>query len=228
MAIAHKLLIVDDDPLLVALLVEQLSLHDELSVDIAYSAVEAREKLNEQTYDIIILDIELPDLDGRELCRHIRQVGIHIPIIFLSGNSSDADTILGLDAGANDYVVKPFKFGVLLARIRAHLRQVELSDKAVLHLGRYVFRPALKILEMKDGTKIKLTEKESHILRYLHRVNGQIVGRVELLNEVWGYQDGVTTHTLETHIYRLRQKIEPTDGSQKILLTEEGGYRLAL
>jgi DNA-binding response OmpR family regulator len=226
--IAHKLLIVDDDPLFIDLLIEQLSLHDELSVDTALSAAKAREKLDEQTYDIVILDIELPDQDGRELCRYIRKIGINIPIIFLSGNASEADTILGLEAGATDYVVKPFKFGVLLARIRAHLRQVELSDRAVLNLGRYLFRPALKILEMKDGTKIKLTEKESHILRYLHRANGQIVGRLELLNEVWGYQDGVTTHTLETHIYRLRQKIEPTDGSQKILLTDEGGYRLAL
>jgi DNA-binding response OmpR family regulator len=143
----------------------------------------------------------------------------------LTGQSSDSDTINGLDAGADDYVTKPFKFAVLLARIRAQLRSHEQSENAVFHIGPYEFRPAQKLLIDPAKKKLRLTEKETNILKYLYRAGGKPVGREELLTEVWGYNAGVTTHTLETHIYRLRQKIEP-DGAPKLLVTEAGGYRL--
>jgi DNA-binding response OmpR family regulator len=144
----------------------------------------------------------------------------------LTGASSDSDTILGLDAGANDYVTKPFRFAVLLARIRAQLRSHETSEDAVFRIGPYEFRPAAKALIDADEKKIRLTEKETSILKYLYRAGEKPVSREELLAEVWGYNAGVTTHTLETHVYRLRQKIEPEPGSAKLLLTEAGGYRL--
>jgi DNA-binding response OmpR family regulator len=134
--------------------------------------------------------------------------------------------VQGLDAGANDYVLKPFKYSVLLARIRAHLRSHEASEDAVYKIGPYEFRPAMRLLIDPAQKKVRLTDKEASILRYLYRSGEKPVGREELLREVWGYNANVTTHTLETHIYRLRQKIEPDAQSPKLLITETGGYRL--
>ena len=158
----------------------------------------------------------------------MRKNGFKSPIIMLTGADSDADTILGLDAGANDYVVKPFKFSVLLARVRAHMRSHEQSDDAVFKIGPYEFRPAVKMMVTADDKKTRLTEKETSILKFLFRAGGKPVSREVLLDEVWGYNSGVTTHTLETHVYRLRQKIEPDPSNASILLTESGGYRLSL
>ncbi len=226
MAITHKILLVDDDLIFAETLQEQFRLHDELQVELAGTAAEAREKIAARRYDLIIMDVGLPDQDGRETCRALRKQDVSIPIIMLTGAASDADTILGLEAGANDYVTKPFKFGVLLARMRVHLRQYENMEQASLQLGPFTFQPALKMLETTNGERVRLTEKETHILRYLYRADGAPVQRQELLNEVWGYNDRVSTHTLETHIYRLRQKIEPL--AAELLQTEAGGYRLNL
>jgi DNA-binding response OmpR family regulator len=165
-------------------------------------------------------------MDGREACKLLRKAGYKAPIIMLTGNVSDADMILGLDAGANDYVTKPFKFAVLLARIRAQLRQHEQSEDAVFTIGPYTFKPASKLLINEKGSKIRLTEKETSILKYLYRSGEKVIGRDVLLHEVWGYNAGVTTHTLETHIYRLRQKIEKDPSNAEILVTETGGYKL--
>jgi DNA-binding response OmpR family regulator len=184
------------------------------------------ERVKEGLYDLVILDVGLPDTDGRELCRLLRKQGVKCPILMLTGHDSDADTILGLDAGANDYVTKPFRFPVLLARIRAQLRQHEQSEDAVFQLGPYTFKPAMKILETEDHKKVRLTEKETNILKFLYRAQSGVVARDVLLHEVWGYNAGVTTHTLETHIYRLRQKIEPDPSNARLLVTESGGYRL--
>ena len=156
----------------------------------------------------------------------LRKAGFKAPIIMLTGNDSDADTILGLDAGANDYITKPFKFAVLLARIRAQLRQHEQSEDAVFTIGKYTFKPASKLLIDEKGSKIRLTEKETSILKYLYRAGEKVVTRDVLLLEVWGYNAGVTTHTLETHIYRLRQKIERDPSNAELLITETGGYKL--
>ena len=183
-------------------------------------------RAKEQHYDLVILDVGLPDMDGRELCRLMRKQGVKCPILMLTGHATDSDTILGLDAGANDYVSKPFKLPVLLARIRAQLRQHEQSEDAVFAVGPYTFKPAAKVLLDERDKKIRLTEKETNILKYLYRANDAVVPRDELLHEVWGYNAGVTTHTLETHIYRLRQKIEPDPSNARILVTEPGGYRL--
>ncbi len=222
-----KILMVDDDEDLREALADQLVLTDDFDVFEAGTGAEGLTKAKEALYDLVILDVGLPDMDGRELCRLMRKQGVKAPILMLTGHDTDSDTILGLDAGANDYVTKPFKFPVLLARIRSQLRQHEQSEDAVFTVGPYTFKPAAKMLITEDDKKIRLTEKETNILKFLYRASDGVVARDVLLHEVWGYNAGVTTHTLETHIYRLRQKIEPDPSNARILLTESGGYRLA-
>jgi len=228
MAQIKKVLLIDDDEDLRDALSEQLLMTEGFDVYEGASGAEALEKVKQQSYDLLILDVGLPDTDGRELCRLIRKQGIKCPILMLTGHDTDSDTILGLDAGANDYITKPFKFPVLLARMRAQLRQHELSEDAIFALGPYTFKPSLKLLVTADDKKIRLTEKETNILKFLYRSTEDVVPRNILLHEVWGYNAGVTTHTLETHIYRLRQKIEPDPGKARLLVTENGGYRLSL
>ena len=220
------LLIIDDDADLRSAVAEQLETGGfaTLEADTARQGVEAALGQNP---DLILLDVELPDMDGREACRQIRQRGVTAPIIMLTAAAGDEDTVQGLEAGANDYVTKPYKFAVLLARIRAQLRSHEHSEGAVFRLGSYEFRPASKILIDAQQRKIRLTDKETNILKYLYRAGEIPISREELLAEVWGYNAGVTTHTLETHIYRLRQKIEADPANARLLLTEAGGYRLA-
>lgn len=224
---SKRILLVDDDDDLRASLIEQLKLHEEFETNEASDAAVALDICKDERFDAILLDVGLPDMDGRELCRVMRRNGVKAPIIMLTGADTDADTILGLDAGANDYVTKPFRLGVLLARLRAHIRQHESSEDAVFAIGPYTFQPGNKMLITgEDGSKIRLTEKETAILRFLLRANGEVVSRDTLLNEVWGYNAGVTTHTLETHVYRLRQKIEANPSNAELLVTEPGGYRL--
>lgn len=226
MANLKKILLVDDDEDIREALSEQLVMTEDFDVFEAGTGAQAMEKAKQEIYDLVILDVGLPDTDGCDLCRLMRKQGIKCPIIMLTGHDSDADTILGLDAGANDYVTKPFKFSVLQARIRAQLRQHEQSEDAIFQLGPYTFKPAMKLLETEDKKKIRLTEKETNILKFLYRAQEGVVARDVLLHEVWGYNAGVTTHTLETHIYRLRQKIEPDPSNVQLLVTEGGGYRL--
>ena len=220
------ILLIDDDDDLREALTEQFVMTEEFAVVEAGTGADALQRLKNGLFDLLIVDVGLPDTDGRELCRLMRKQGLKTPVIMLTGHATDADTILGLDAGANDYVTKPFKFPVLLARIRSQLRQHEQSEDAVFTLGPYSFRPALKLLVCDDDTKIRLTEKETNILKFLYRAPIPVVPRDMLLQEVWGYNAAVTTHTLETHIYRLRQKIEPDPANVQLLLTETGGYRL--
>lgn len=227
MSSQKSILIVDDDEALRQSLAEQLRMYEEFTSSEAETGSAALEAIKSHSFDLCLLDVGLPDMDGRELCKMLRRNGVGIPIIMLTGADSEADTILGLDAGANDYITKPFRLGVLLARIRAQLRQHEQSEDATFTIGRFTFKPAAKVLiEPKSDEKIRLTEKETAILKYLYRARDQVVARDVLLNEVWGYNAEVATHTLETHIYRLRQKIEADPSNAQLLITEGGGYRL--
>ncbi len=221
---AGRVLVVEDDAIVRHVVVAVLEADGFETVEAA-DAPEVDAGL-ETSPDLVILDVGLPDMDGRETCKVLRKLGFKAPIILLTGNDSDADMILGLDAGANDYVTKPFKFAVLLARIRALLRQHEQSEDAVFTIGHYTFKPASKLQIDEKGSKIRLTEKETSILKYLYRAGEKVVTRDVLLHEVWGYNAGVTTHTLETHIYRLRQKIEKDPSNAELLITETGGYKL--
>jgi DNA-binding response OmpR family regulator len=226
MANARKILIIDDDAELSAALVEQLALHEEFEAEAADTAAKGLQAAKNGHVDLVIMDVGLPDIDGREVVRILRKNGFKAPVIMLTGHDSESDTVLGLEAGANDYVAKPFRFAVLLARIRAQLRQHEASEDAVFTIGPYTFRPSSKLLMHPKGSKVRLTEKETAILRYLYRAGQRPVSREVLLQEVWGYNSGVTTHTLETHIYRLRQKVEQDAATPAILVTESGGYKL--
>ena len=227
MARSKTILIIDDDDDLRGLLREQLELQSEFAaVDVA-SAKEGLDLAAERRPDLILLDVDLPDINGREVCRLLREQGIIAPVIMLTAADGEDATIMGLESGASDYITKPFRFTLLLARIRAQIRAHEQSDDIVLRVGPYEFRPAGRLLVDAKGRKLRLTDKEANILKYLYRAGDKPVTREELLAEVWGYNAGVTTHTLETHVYRLRQKIEPEAGATRLLLTEAGGYRLA-
>ncbi len=227
MAVVRRILLVDDEVDLRDVLAEQLKVHDAFETDVAGDGAGALQMAKTGRYDAILLDVGLPDMDGREVCKALRRAGVACPIIKLTAMDGDSDTILGLDSGANDYISKPFKLPVLLARLRAHLRQHEASEDAVFTINRFVFRPGAKLLvDEAAKKKVHLTDKETSILRYLYRAGRRPVSRETLLNEVWGYNPGVTTHTLETHIYRLRQKIETDPSNAEILVTEPGGYML--
>lgn len=223
----RRVLLIDDDETLLDMLSEQLRLHEEFATQTALTAARGIELARAELWDVIVLDVGLPDMDGRDACKAMRNAGVKTPIIMLTGADTEADTILGLEAGANDYVTKPFRLGVFAARLRAQIRQHERSDDAVFNIGPYTFKPGSKLLvNATDRRKIRLTDKETAILKYLYRSGSKVISRDILLDEVWGYNAGVTTHTLETHIYRLRQKIESDPSRARILVTEAGGYRL--
>lgn len=229
MAGARPILIVDDDIALRSILAEQLAVDGEFEAVCVGSLRDAADLLNapDSRLDAVILDITLPDGDGRAFCATLRQSGLKLPVIMLTGAGNEADVVSGLGSGANDYVAKPFRIAELLARLRAQLRSFEATEDAVFTLGPYQFRPGAKLLfDPARNRRIRLTEKEAAILKYLYRSGAQPVARQTLLNEVWGYSAGVTTHTLETHVYRLRQKMEPDPSKASLLLTEDGGYRL--
>src|SRR6266581_249975 len=226
MASKRTILIVEDDAELREALVEQLALHEEFDAVSVDSGTKGVQMARNGHIDLVIMDVGLPDVDGREAVRILRKNGFKAPVIMLTGHDTDSDTILGLESGANDYVAKPFRFAVLLARIRAQLRQHEASEDAVFTIGPYTFRPSSKLLVNPKGNKVRLTEKETAILRYLYRAGRRSVSREILLQEVWGYNSAVTTHKLETHIYRLRQKVEQDASNPSILVTEAGGYKL--
>jgi DNA-binding response OmpR family regulator len=230
MTTPRPILIVEDDAALRATLAEQLALNGDFTADEAESAGEAEAKLADANarYDAILLDIGLPDADGRDFCAKLRRDGRRMPVIMLTGADAEQDVVRGLDAGANDYIAKPFRLPELLARVRAQLRIFDNSEDAIFSIGPYMFRPSVRtLIEPARNRRIRLTDKECAILKFLYRAGGKPVARQILLNEVWGYNSAVTTHTLETHVYRLRQKIEPDPSQARLLLTEAGGYKLA-
>ena len=229
MSSERPILIVDDDPDLLQMLAEQLALEGEFAAVGAGTLAEAERLLAapDARFDAVLLDVGMPDGDGRDFCIRLRRLGHKMPILMLTGSDAERDVVRGLESGANDYIAKPFRLAELLARLRAQLRTFENSEDAAFSIGPYTFRPSAKLLvDPARNRRIRLTEKEAAILKFLYRAGSRPVARQVLLGEVWGYNAAVTTHTLETHIYRLRQKIEPDPGHSRLLLTEGGGYRL--
>jgi len=228
MSAARPILIVEDDDALRQVLADQVASSGIFQSIEAATLDEATKYLGapEARFDSIILDINLPDGDGRDFCARIRKQGHTMPIIMLTGACDEGDVVSGLNAGANDYIAKPFRVNELLARLQAQLRLFDTSEDAVFTIGPYTFRPAAKLLIGPNSKRIRLTAKEVDILKFLYRHANRVVTRQVLLDEVWGYNAGVTTHTLETHIYRLRQKIENDPTSCRMLMTAPGGYRL--
>ena len=222
-----RILVVDDDPFLRATLKEQFAVEGFDEVFEAENLIEAFREIDERSPDIVILDIRLPDGNGIEICRKLRDRGFSKPIIMLTGQNAEQDIISSLEAGANDYVIKPMRMGELLARVKSQLWQYKASDTARFSIGGLSFIPANKLLKSPDeNRKVILTEKESTILKYLYRAHPNCVPKEELLAEVWGFQNGLSTHTVETHIYRLRQKVKRLTKTT-IIITNTQGYSLS-
>ena len=226
-ASSSRLLIVDDDAYLRATLRQQLAAEGFNDVFEVGVVADLDNVLSHANPDLILLNIQMPDGNGVNVCQRLRRNGFAKPIVMLTAKGAEGDIVLGLEAGANDYITKPLRLGELIARIRTQLRQFRASDDARLDFGNLSFVPANKMLHENGSDRMQaLTEKETTILKFLYRAFPNDVTKDELLAEVWGFQNGVSTHTLATHIYRLRQKISRLTKKQ-LVLTIEKGYRLA-
>ncbi len=229
MTAPRTVLIVEDDAAQGQILAEGLSLENAFAVTLAATLREADALLAapDAHFDAIILDLGMPDGDGHSYCTSLRRQGHEMPIIFATGSCDEADVVRGFEAGANDYVVKPVRLQELQARLEAQLRVFDNSESAVFTIGPYTFRPAARVLvDPTKNRRLRLTSKETAILKFLYHAGPQRVTRPVLLDKVWGYNSGVTSHTLETHIYRLRQKIEANTADCRLLVTVVGGYQL--
>jgi DNA-binding response OmpR family regulator len=222
----HILVIDDDDELRTSLRRRFVGAGYTVSEVGSLAAARAALAPGRNRFDLILLDRKLPDGEGLGLCARLRERGVAVPIIVLSGLADEHEVVGGLDAGANDYVAKPFRMSELLARVRAQLRLHDISEDAELEIGRFRFRPGDRMLLGEDGARVRLTGKEAAVLKYLCRAAGP-VSRETLLRKVWGYSAKATTHTVETHIYRLRLKLEGSPIQRRMLLSEAGGYRLS-
>ena len=224
MSSSTKILLVNSDRDLSEALIYQLSLNDK------YQIIESGEdnvftQINNNSFNIVIINSQPSKLNGHNLTKKLRTGGFKNPIIMLITQSDASNVDNKLTIEANEYITKPFKYPELLKSIELHLRQFERTEDTQYNLGSYLFKPNSKVLESKNKS-IRLTEKENDILKFLYQNLETIVSREILLHEVWGYNSKVTTHTLETHIYRLRQKIEIDPANACFLITETGGYRL--
>lgn len=221
-----SILVVDDDSLLRSVLLEQLVFEGVKKMTEAATAADVFAQMNISTPDLVLLGVKLPDGNGFEICARLRQSGFDKPILMLTDQNDESDIIKVLNAGANDYIAKPMRFGDLLARIRAQIRQHGASDDVRLTIGQIDFIPANKTVQNNQSSEIiSLTEKETMILKKLYRTWPDDVTKDSLLMEVWGFQPGISTHTLETHIYRLRQKLNRISEHQ-LVNTSERGYKL--
>jgi DNA-binding response OmpR family regulator len=229
MSAKRSILIVEDDETLREMLAEELAYEHGYAASTAGTLDAADRAISAEgsSFDAVILDLGMPDGNGCDYCAKLRRQGHNMPVIMLTGSHGESDVVRGLNSGANDYVAKPFRMNELVARLRAQLREFENSEDATFTVGPYVFHHSKKLLqESRTHRRIRLTQKEADILRFLYRSDARPIARQTLLNEVWGYNSGVASHTLETHIYRLRQKLEPNPANPALLVTEAGGYRL--
>ena len=224
MSSSTKILLVNSDRDLSDALIYQLSLNDK------YQIIESDEdnvftQINNNSFNIVIINSQPSKLNGHNLTKKLRTGGFKNPIIMLIAQSDASNVDNKLTIEANEHIIKPFKYPVLLKSIELQLQQFGKSEDTQHNVGSYIFKPNSKVLESKNKS-IRLTEKENDILKFLYQNLETIVSREILLHEVWGYNSKVTTHTLETHIYRLRQKIEIDPANACFLITETGGYRL--
>tara|TARA_Y100000814_G_scaffold52645_1_gene32729 strand:+ start:872 stop:1561 length:690 start_codon:yes stop_codon:yes gene_type:complete len=221
------ILFVSEALMLKELLLDQLQKQGEYLLEESLSVTEAISLIVKEHFDCILIDSSLADVSLSNLCKNIRQEGVRSPIILVAEELGEDVAIVALDAGANDYVLKPFKINVLVAKIRSNIRQFEQSEFAILRFGRFSFKPGDKIL-LNNSSKeeVRLTDKETAIIKLLYLSGGEVVTRATLLEEVWGYNTTLTTHTLETHIYRIRQKVGNASSGQDFIATESEGYRM--
>ena len=224
MSSSTKILLVNSDRDLSDALIYQLSLNDKYQI-IESDVDNVFTQINNNSFNIVIINSQPSKLNGHNLTKKLRTGGFKNPIIMLITQSDASNVDNKLTIEANEHIIKPFKYPALLKSIELQLRQFGKSEDTQHNIGSYVFKPNSKVLESKNKS-IRLTEKENDILKFLYQNLETIVSREILLHEVWGYNSKVTTHTLETHIYRLRQKIEIDPTNACFLITETGGYRL--
>ncbi len=225
---AKHILVVEDDQELVELL--DIHLQDEgYTLEKAYNGNSGFEKAVANTYNLIILDLMLPELDGISLCRQLRGKDIHTPILMLTAKSEEVDRVLGLESGADDYITKPFSIRELMARIKAMFRRLEM-DVNQPNKSRLTFHDLVidynKRKVTKEGQPLELTPKEFDLLWLLASQPGYSYNREQILNRVWGYEFEGYEHTVNSHINRLRFKIEPDLSNPTFILTRWGiGYQ---
>ena len=221
-----RIMVIEGDNDLRHVLMTQFQREGVLALEQAETMASAFEKIDSFNPNILILDIQLPDGNGFEICTRLREQEFEIPIIMLTGQDRESEVIKGLDTGVNDYIVKPMRFGELVARICAQLHHYRASDDDLFSTKGMDFVPADKSLTYRAKQKtVTLTEKETLILKKLFQSWPESLTRASLLSQVWGYNNDVTTHTLETHIYRLRQKIAHLSEDQ-LIETTTTGYHL--
>ena len=222
-----SILIIEDEPAM------QLGLKDNLevenhSVDTSSDGESGLQKLKSGKYDLVLLDVMLPKLSGFDVCKAARTAGIDTPIILLTAKGEEIDKIVGLELGADDYITKPFSVRELLARIKAILRRSQSTDGAKITIGRLLIDFSSFQCE-ENGVEVKLSHKEIEILSFLSKNKNKVVSRYDLLENVWGYEEQITTRTVDNFIVRLRQKIEINPNQPKIILTVHGaGYKMIL
>ena len=222
----ERILVVDDDPAHLLALEDNLKLAG-YEVSTARSGRRALELMKQEEFDLVILDIMLPYMDGFEVCKRVRESGDETPIIMLTARVQEHDRVQGLDAGADDYIVKPFSVAELLARIRAVLRRVKLQARLLERFSfgdvEFDFR---KYEARKGGIKLDISAREFQILKILVTHEGEVVSRDQLIGEIWGYDSFPTERTIDTHIARLRQKLEDDPALPKHIFTVYGaGYK---
>lgn len=229
----HRILVIEDNhdiAHLVKLHLQDLSFH----VDIATDGHSGLSRARNEQYSLIILDIMLPELDGLEVCRRLRAAAIHTPILMLTAKTTELDRVLGLELGADDYLTKPFSIMELLARVKAILRRTERGSRDLaatppeqIAINGLTIDPVKRTVNV-TGTAVELTAREFDLLYYFARHPGRVFSREQLLNQVWGYGHDGYEHTVNSHINRLRKKIEENPADARYILTVWGvGYKFS-
>ena len=221
-----KILLINNDKDLGEALVFQLTLVEKYQIIETNDETSALVQINNNFCELVIINSQSSSLKESNLTKSLRSTGYKKPIIILINRNSNLDNSDDHNHKADEYMIKPFRYPVLLKSIETQLYKFKKSENTQYNIGNYVFKPNSKILESNENRSIRLTEKENNILKFLYKNLGNTVSRETLLHEVWGYNSKVTTHTLETHIYRLRQKIEDNPSNACFLITEPGGYKL--
>lgn len=228
---SRRILVIEDNRDIAHLV--QLHLRDaSYRVDAVEDGSQGLARARSGHYDLVILDLMLPQLDGLELCRRLRAEGNHTPILMLTAKTAEVDRVLGLEVGADDYLTKPFSIHELVARVNALFRRIDTlaqnSEPATpepIHAGGVVIDPSTRSVNI-DGRAVGLTAKEFDLLLYLVRHAGRVYSRTQLLDKVWGYGHEGYEHTVNSHINRLRAKIERSPADPKYVLTVWGvGYK---
>jgi DNA-binding response OmpR family regulator len=219
-----QILIVEDDQRLARQLKKGLDENGH-TVSLAFDGLDGLEAARQGHFDVLVLDVMLPRLDGFQVVRHLRSAGSKSPILMLTARDSAEDIVAGLDAGADDYLTKPFALKVLLARLRALARRKEVEPQMRLQIGNVILDPAHHLVK-RAGSPVALTRTEFVLLETLMRNSGRVVTRDRLIEAVWGNEREVESNTLDVYVRQLRSKIEPA-GSRKLIQTIRGvGYAM--